>query len=179
MGGELAEIMYIMQRGVVAKKGQIISSGKYFGEDIIMQADRRPYMVRALTYVDVFTLSKLDLVEIMDSASFPNISKQLRRAALCESFRSSFTRLAKIAASFGGNMSHHLETAHKTLQEERGHLENHQIDRPLTPAQQQQVMAQMRRPGSGARARSPSFQGNKEHMESPVVSQSAIMPVTE
>jgi potassium voltage-gated channel Eag-related subfamily H protein 7 len=174
--GELAETMYIMQRGVVAKKGQIISSGKYFGEDIILQADRRAYMVRALTYVDVFTLTKTDLSLIMDSASYPNISKQLRRAALCESFRASFTRLAKIAAGFGGSMSRHLDAAHEALQEERGSLVNHQLDRPLTPAQQQQMMKAMMRPGSGNRLRSPSFQQSPENKEE-VPSGHAIMPV--
>jgi potassium voltage-gated channel Eag-related subfamily H protein 7 len=109
--GERAETMFIMQRGVVAKKGQIIASGKYFGEDIILKSDRRAYMVRALTFVDAFCLTKTSLREIMNQASFPGVAQQLRRAALCESFRQSFVRLAKISAGFGGSISHNLDAA--------------------------------------------------------------------
>ena len=109
--GEPAETMFIMQRGVVAKAGQIISSGKFFGEDIIMASDKRAYMVRALTFVDTFCLTKTSLKTIMEGAHFPGVAKQLRRAALCESFRASFVRLAKISASLGGSIAHNLEHA--------------------------------------------------------------------
>ena len=43
--GEKAEKMYIMQKGVVAKGGNIISGGNFFGADIILAAGRRTYMV--------------------------------------------------------------------------------------------------------------------------------------
>ena len=109
--GEPAETMFIVQRGVVAKAGQIISSGRFFGEDIIMESDKRSYMVRALTFVDTFCLTKTDLRNIMSSAHYPGIKKQLRKAALCESFRASFIRLAKISASLGGSIANNLEHA--------------------------------------------------------------------
>lgn len=96
--GEPAERMYIMQRGVVAKQGQIIAGGKYFGEDIIMAAARRTYMVRALTFVDLFVLEKSKLEGILQSANFENIELLIRRAALCESFKMSFIRLAHMRA---------------------------------------------------------------------------------
>lgn len=96
--GEKAEKMYIMQRGVVAKQGSIISGGKYFGEDIILQAGRRTYTVRALTFTDLFILKKEDLFKILDSANYFGIADQIRRAALCESFKGTFIRLAHLKA---------------------------------------------------------------------------------
>ena len=47
----------------------------------------------------------------MNSAAYPEVARQLRRAALCESFRQSFVRLAKISASFGGSILHNLDAA--------------------------------------------------------------------
>jgi CRP-like cAMP-binding protein len=96
--GEKAEKMYIMQKGVVAKGGNIISGGRYFGEDIILESGRRTYMVRALTFTDVFVLAKTVLEKILDSANYFGIRDQIRRASLCESFKMSFIRLAHIKA---------------------------------------------------------------------------------
>ena len=101
--GEKAEKMYIMQRGVVAKQGSIISGGKYFGEDIILKAGRRTYTVRALTFTDVFVLKKNDLFKILDSANYFGIQDQIRRAALCESFKNTFIRLAHLKAGIKGS----------------------------------------------------------------------------
>ena len=96
--GEKAEKMYIMQRGVVAKGGNIISGGSYFGADIILAAGRRTYMVRALTFTDLFVLRKDALERILDSANYFGIQAQIRRASLCESFKLSFIRLAHLRA---------------------------------------------------------------------------------
>ena len=96
--GEKAEKMYIMQRGVVAKGGNIISGGSYFGADIILASGRRTYMVRALTFTDLFVLRKDALERILDSANYFGIQAQIRRASLCESFKLSFIRLAHIRA---------------------------------------------------------------------------------
>ena len=92
--GEPASAMYIVQKGVVAKQGQVLSQGRFFGEDIIMKAGRRPYLVRALTFVDCFSLRKKDLERILESADYSGMRKKIRRAALCESFKSNFIRLA-------------------------------------------------------------------------------------
>jgi hypothetical protein len=103
--GEKAEKMYIMQRGVVAKQGSIISGGKYFGEDIILQAGRRTYTVRALTFTDLFVLRKEDLFSILDSANYFGIADQIRRAALCESFKGTFIRLAHLKAGISSKFT--------------------------------------------------------------------------
>ena len=42
--------------------------GKYFGEDIILQAGRRTYTVRALTFTDLFVLRKEDLFSILGAS---------------------------------------------------------------------------------------------------------------
>ena len=98
--GEKAEKMYIMQKGVVAKGGNIISGGNYFGADIILAAGRRTYMVRALTFCDLFVLRKDLLERILDSANYYGVAAQIRRASLCESFKMSFIRLAHIKGKY-------------------------------------------------------------------------------
>ena len=103
--GEKAEKMYIMQKGVVAKGGNIISGGSYFGEDIILASGRRTYMVRALTFTDLFVLRKSILEGILDSANYFGIRDQIRRASLCESFKMSFIRLAHIKAGISSTFT--------------------------------------------------------------------------
>ena len=84
--GEPAETMFIVQRGVVAKAGQIISSGRFFGEDIIMESDKRSYMVRALTFVDTFCLTKTDLRNIMVQCSLPRYQEAASQGGTLRKF---------------------------------------------------------------------------------------------
>jgi hypothetical protein len=85
--GEPTEKMYMVQRGVVAMKGQIISSGRLIGDDFVMHNAKRDYNVRSITYCDVFTLTKRDLEEIFDRNELPKIKPRVRRYAIQTAFR--------------------------------------------------------------------------------------------
>ena len=63
--GEFTEKMYIIQRGLVARLGRVLGAGRFFGEDVILHNSRRNYFVRVLTYLDVYSLSKEDLDDIL------------------------------------------------------------------------------------------------------------------
>ena len=69
-------------RGVAAKAGYILTEGKYWGEDIIITApalrDLRP--ASALSYVEVATISRTDLDEVMEQ--HPQDCEALRQGAL-------------------------------------------------------------------------------------------------
>ena len=56
--GEQTEKFYLLQRGVMATRGRIIGTGSYIGDDFVLHKTRRDYSVRAITYIDVFSLSK-------------------------------------------------------------------------------------------------------------------------
>ncbi len=72
----------ILMRGVAAKAGNILTYGAHWGDDIIVSSqalrDLRP--ASALTYVEVATLSRTDLDEVL--RRFPASLQQIRQAAM-------------------------------------------------------------------------------------------------
>lgn len=104
--GELANKMYIVQRGLGANQGRILSTGHYFGEDMLLQSARRTYSVRALTYLDVASLSKQNLTELLERNNFPNTYRQIRRHVLKLAFRRAFVRFARCMASLKASARH-------------------------------------------------------------------------
>ena len=93
--GEPTEKFYLLQRGVMAKKGRILGTGDYAGHDFVLHKQRRNYMVRAITYVDVFSLSKRDLEKVMSSNSLPTIAPRVRLFAIQMSLRKAFIAFSK------------------------------------------------------------------------------------
>jgi potassium voltage-gated channel Eag-related subfamily H protein 7 len=93
--GEPTEKMYMVQRGVVAMKGRIISSGKLIGEDFVMHNAKRDYNVRGITYTDVFSLTKHNMEHIFDRNELPTIKPKVRQFACQLAFRRAFVRYAK------------------------------------------------------------------------------------
>ena len=93
--GEPTEKMYMIQRGVVAMKGRIISSGTLIGDDFVMHNAKRDYNVRGITYADVFTLTKRDREEIFDRTELPTIKPRVRKYAIQLAFRKAFVQSAK------------------------------------------------------------------------------------
>ena len=77
-----AQKLNILMRGVAAKSGNILTYGQHWGEDIIVSApalrDMRP--ASALTYVEVATLSRADLFEVLER--FPASHQPIRQAAM-------------------------------------------------------------------------------------------------
>jgi len=73
--------LYILRRGLVVKMWRFLTSGKVWGEDMILDnADLIDHSQGvALTYVEVFSLSRHDLEEV--AKEYPEAQRRIRRAA--------------------------------------------------------------------------------------------------
>jgi len=109
-----ANEMYIVQKGVVAKQGQILRGGAFFGEDMILKSYKRPYSVRTLTYVDCFKLTKAKLSAIIEHDEFPATRIAIRRATIALAFRVKFVTLAT-ALGFVCGCSRRVEPLERVL----------------------------------------------------------------
>lgn len=92
--GQVADKMYIVQRGVVSMSGRVYRSGDILGDDMILKNNVRNYAVRSLTFVAMSTLSKEDFDEIINSGIFPNSKRIVRRSAIRMCLRREFIHYA-------------------------------------------------------------------------------------
>ena len=87
--GELCNDMYIIQRGLVACLGRVLSRGRLVGQDMVLSRWkwRRQYSARALTFVEVQKITNEDLARTLDDGDFPftrhNIKRSAMRLCLC------------------------------------------------------------------------------------------------
>lgn len=90
--------LHIVMRGVAAQQGRIITRGDVWGEDMILEARHlaRVRPVRALTYLDVYSLSREDLFDILED--YPATKKVRARV-----WR--FVVAAAVAAAAPANMA--------------------------------------------------------------------------
>ena len=74
--------LHIVMRGVAGQQGRIITRGNVWGEDMILEARHlaRVRPVRALTYLDVYALSREDLFDILED--YP-ATKKVRHGEPC------------------------------------------------------------------------------------------------
>jgi hypothetical protein len=63
----------MIKKGIVAKQGVVIGKGGYVGEDMILTDYFRPYVVRTLSFVDCFRLSRSDLMALFHYGQFPRV----------------------------------------------------------------------------------------------------------
>jgi|EP00505_MAST-04D_sp_SCG-Rhode-Island_P002951 potassium voltage-gated channel Eag-related subfamily H protein 7 len=98
--GDLPDELFIVSKGVCSKMGRIISAGNYFGEDFLLENGKRMYVVRALTYLDVQLLTRVDLYEILNDGHFTNIYKAIRRETMKQAFRANFLSKADALAAW-------------------------------------------------------------------------------
>ena len=98
--GDLPEELYIVSKGLASKLGKVYSGGDYFGEDFLLENGKRMYVVRALTYLDVQLLTRVDLYEILNDGHFTNIYKAIRRETMKQAFRANFLEKADALAAW-------------------------------------------------------------------------------
>lgn len=94
--GDMADCMYIVQKGLVAGQGHIYSKGRFFGEDMILQSSRRRYEIRALTYIDLYVLSEADLYEILSKGTFKQTQRLIRKAAIRIAFKNKIKEILSV-----------------------------------------------------------------------------------
>lgn len=78
---DLADRMFIVEKGVIAAKGHIFMSSTVFGEDgFLKETLRRGYLATTLTYAVLFSLSK-DTLEAM-LVSYPQVHRLMQKHIL-------------------------------------------------------------------------------------------------
>ena len=122
LADEPATRMYIVQKGLCARPGQLLGKDMIFGDDMIMTQTRyvesvttwvffampqssvatstspptRPHPSHSrLTYNDLCVLSKLDLEAILDTGNYPLTKKKIRKSAIKLALRREFIHYAR------------------------------------------------------------------------------------
>ena len=87
--------MYISHRGIALYGGKVLTSGKVWGEDMILSSAhlRSKYAARCMTYVEVYMISRDNLLQI--AKSFPPTLRLIRRSAFRLAFRREMIRRAQ------------------------------------------------------------------------------------
>merc|ERR1719399_1691404 len=87
--------MYIVHRGLALYGGKVLTSGKVWGEDMILQSVhlRSKFAARCMTYVEVYMISRDDLIAL--ATRFPATLKLIRRSAFRLGFRREMLRRAQ------------------------------------------------------------------------------------
>ena len=87
--------MYIVHRGIALYGGTVLTSGKVWGEDMILQSIhlRSKYAARCMTYVEVYMISRDALIEL--AMKHPATLKYIRRSAFRLGFRREMIRRAQ------------------------------------------------------------------------------------
>lgn len=80
--GDGTDKMYVISRGLTARLGRVIGKGHFFGEDVILTQGIRHYSVSTLTFVDVYSISRVALDEVLATGMFPTKAKNIRKAAV-------------------------------------------------------------------------------------------------
>ena len=87
--------MYISHRGIALYGGKVMTTGKVWGEDIILNSAhlRSKYRARCMTYVEVYMISRDGLLSL--AIKFPPTLKIIRRSAFRLAFRREMIRRAQ------------------------------------------------------------------------------------
>jgi len=99
--GEVADRMFIVQQGMVAREGQVLRKGNFFGHDMICAQGRRISSARALTFLDCQSLTREKLNAILDDGDFP----LTRRAIHIEALRMAMKKYFKLLSNNMRNAS--------------------------------------------------------------------------
>ena len=86
--------MYIIHRGIALYGGKVLTSGKVWGEDMILSTIhlRSKYAARCMTYVEVYMMGRDELIAL--AMDHPATLKLIRRSAFRLGFRREMIRRA-------------------------------------------------------------------------------------
>jgi CRP-like cAMP-binding protein len=87
--------MYISHRGIALYGGRVLTSGKVWGEDMILSSPalRSKYAARCMTYVEVYVISRDELLDL--AKQFPATLRIVRRSSFRLAFRREMIRRAQ------------------------------------------------------------------------------------
>lgn len=78
----VADRMFIVDAGLASKEGLLFTKGSFFGEDFILTDARREYSVLAVNFLDVYTVQRDKLYEILDNFWLPKTRAKIRLAMI-------------------------------------------------------------------------------------------------
>ena len=144
--------MYIVHRGIALYGGKVLTSGKVWGEDMILQSAhlRSKYAARCMTYVEVYMISRDDLITL--AMRYPATLKLIRRSAFRLGFRREMIRRAQDSikrANEAAGIKSKESTADKMLISVRGHPSPLAPRRRARPCDAGPCIARLLRPDSG------------------------------
>eukprot|EP00908_Phaeocystis_cordata_P002695 Transcript_12939.p1 GENE.Transcript_12939~~Transcript_12939.p1 ORF type:complete len:635 (-),score=268.02 Transcript_12939:83-1987(-) len=94
---ELAPVgkLYICHRGVALYGGKLLTAGRVWGEDMILESVHliRPYSARAMNYLECYSITKDDLLTV--AANFPGMLRHIRNCAIRLALIREVVRLAR------------------------------------------------------------------------------------
>ena len=124
--GDLANEMFIVQKGLAATKGFVISEGMFFGEDFVLPGARRVSDARALTYLATYGLI-YDDPEI-EKYGLHQTRKLIRKKAIQLAVRHRFTQILMLARASPGYKAMTKEDvqAWKDLNQAKTYLKMHE-----------------------------------------------------
>ena len=75
-------LLYIVSRGLALFEGRLLAQGRVWGEDVILFSEhlRSKHCARALTFLDVLTIDRDEILEI--ASAFPITAKSIRQSAI-------------------------------------------------------------------------------------------------
>ena len=87
--------MYISHRGIALYGGRVLTSGKVWGEDMILSSPtlRSKYAARCMTYVEAYVISRDELLDL--AKEFPATLRVVRRSSFRLAFRREMIRRAQ------------------------------------------------------------------------------------
>lgn len=96
--GELAasNYLYIVHRGLALYGGRVLSAGRVWGEDMILQSThlQTKYCARAMNYLEVYMIGREELLEL--ATHFPETWLSIRRHAVRLALRREFVLQARL-----------------------------------------------------------------------------------
>ena len=94
---ELAPVgkLYICHRGVALYGGRLLTAGRVWGEDMILESVHliKPYSARAMNYLECYMISKDDLLKV--AAGFPGTLRHIRQCAIRLALTREIIRIAR------------------------------------------------------------------------------------
>ena len=97
--GDIAFSMFIVQKGLAATKGYVISEGNFFGEDMVLPGARRGSSARALTYLATYELLYSDeedgkgVVQIIRNYGLKQTGRLIRKKGIQLALKNRFIQI--------------------------------------------------------------------------------------
>ena len=156
--------MYIVQKGLAATKGLVVSEGSFFGEDFVLPGARRDSLAKSLTYTAMYMLKYDDgeevtdeegnveggrgILQILDKYGLVQTRKLIRKKAIQLALKAKFIEILSIVRLQPGYKPMSKEDCEhwKQLNSAKSFLKRHQSKQQLDKqAKEAEIIAESRK----------------------------------